>query len=770
MSKVSKKSMPSQMKDAEAKQSSPGRGWSALSLCLAKIVEIHWEEMRCTLEITQGQGDDDRALTGVELLMPSMGNRHFMGGIPEIGDQCVVGWFANNTRQGTSGKTPAILAWWPSVPWVRHDWHMTQGFEPDEDIMETNRNRKIIQNFYQRIRHKMRHYSPGNIGASSSQGSDMLLDESVHLSNRRSNEIIIRDQDQAIVMRSLQQFHALSGARVYGGMVQRDARSLPKEMFSDGIKWDSEIQIDKTGKPYNPFKAHNVEEFQNPVDEGRLTPHPVFERQGYTEVGVNVEGERTNFEGELPLSIDPYVFLYNAGLIDEEGYENVNGDGVIYGGKSILRIGTTFDENAVEVGEAFTEYRIEMNHTTDGTLPVTEQTDGFDSDRLSTTNGETKNPPFIEWVLGTPVGNDPFSESGQETYGIPVVPSVSNGLGVATETTPFSDHAATLLRISPLVPGLDDSFVSFTKGGKFKARVSSTDDNALEANIRGGAFISTDKDLNISSDNTNITSDSDTTVSTGTLRLEATGSKAGEQLSGDEPNVSVVIKGNKRVSIQSDSAIAFVAPVVDFSQAGQIRLASASQMEFNTGAGMNMSANTIKQSSMGQYEQICGGPVDGLPIAGPARKVTVTEAPFSGGAGTPSDSYTNLFGGRSEVYIGPATNTRLMASATETTTIAAGAKTDVIGGTTTITDPSGHKFLAPAGAMVATSGTVISLSATSVSIRGNTSVLITGPSVTIGAPGGAVGPIVCGSDIHPILGVPFASFCLPRGQNLASTV
>lgn len=758
------------MKDIEAKQSNPGRGWSALSLCLAQIIEIHWEEMRCTLEITQGQGDNDRPLTGVELLMPSMGNRHFMGGIPEVGDQCVVGWFANNTRQGTSGKTPAILAWWPSVPWVRHDWHMTQGFDPDENIMEENSKRQIVQNFYRRIRHKMRHYSPGNIGASSAQGSDMVLDESVHLSNRRSNEIILRDQDQAIVMRSLQQFHALSGARVYGGMVQRDARSLPKEMFSDGIKWDSEIQIDNTGKPYNPFKAQSVEEFQNPVDVGRLTPHPVFERKDYTEVGVNIDGDRTNFEGNIHLSMDPYVFLYNAGLVDEEGFSNTNEDGVVYGGKSILRIGTTPDENAFNRGEAFTEYRIEMNHTTDGTLPVTEQTDGFDSDRLSTTNGETKNPPFIEWVLGTPVGNDPFSEKGQENYGIPVVPSVVNGLDRATETTPFSDHAATLLRVSPLVPGLDDSFVSFTKGGKFKARVSSTDDDALDTNISGGATVVVDKDLTLVSENTNIVSINDTVVSTNTLNLEATGSKAGEELSGDEPNVSVVIKGNKRVSIQSDSAIAFAAPVVDFSQAGQIRLASASQMEFNTGAGMNMSANTIKQSSMGQYEQICGGPVDALPIAGPARKVTITESPITGGPGTPSDLYTNTFGGRAEVYVGPATNTRLMTSATETTTIAAGIKTDVVGGTTTITDPTGHKFLAPAGAMVATSGTVIALTATSVSIRGNTSVLITGPSVTIGAPGGAIGPIVCGSDLHPILGIPFATFCPPRGQNLAATI
>jgi hypothetical protein len=38
--------------------------------------------------------------------------------------------------------------------------------------------------------------------------------------------------------------------------------------------------------------------------------------------------------------------------------------------------------------------------------------------------------------------------------------------------------------------------------------------------------------------------------------------------------------------------------------------------------------------------------------------------------------------------------------------------------------------------------------------------------VSLGSPGVSAGPIVCGSDIHPILGVPFATFCPPRGQNL----
>lgn len=751
----------------EAKQAESGRGWSAMSLCIASVIEIHWEEMKCTLEILQGQGDRDRALTGVELLMPSMGNRHFMGGIPEIGDQCVVGWFVHDTRAGTSGKTPAILAWWPTSPWVRHDWHMTQGFEPGEDVLESNKQRKILQNFYHRIRHKMRHFSPGNIGASSSQGSDMVLDESVLLSNRRANEIIIRDQDQAIIMRSLQQFHAMSGARVYAGMVQRDARTLPKEMFSDGIKWDSEVQVDEEGRPYNPFNASS-DSFNNPIDVGLLQPHPVFERKDMTQAGNQVDGTRKNFTGSFPKGLDPYVFLYNSSLIDEEGYGLADEDNTIYGGKSILRVGTKYKDNAFNNGSAFTEYRIEMNHTADGTLPVTEQTEGFDSDRASVVAGETNKPPFIEWVLGTPVGNDAFSTRGIEAYGLPVVPT-SDNLEYATDATPFANHAATLLRVSPVVPDVTDSFVSFTKGGKFRAKVSSPANDAFDATVSGGALLNITKDLNLVAENSSITSVFETSVNTGTFKVEAVGAVSGEEIAGDEPNVSVVIKGGKRVSIQSDTAIAFKAPLVDFSQVGRVRLGSTDQMEFSTGATMVQTANSIKQSSMGQHETVCGGPQDGNPLSGPARKVTVTESTASGGAGTPSDQYTNVMGGKTELYLGPATNTKTLAVGTETKTITAGSDQVVVGTTAQITDPTGTKFLAPAGTVTATAGTVIAMTANVVSLRGNAAVTISGASIVLGSPGAAVGPIVCGSDIHPILGIPFASFCPPRGQNLAIT-
>ena len=92
------KTVAQQSQDIANREGDPSRGKNALSLCIAKIVEIHSEEMRCTLQIIHGEGDLSQPLSGVELLMPSLGNRHFMGGIPEVGDQCVVGWFVGNSN------------------------------------------------------------------------------------------------------------------------------------------------------------------------------------------------------------------------------------------------------------------------------------------------------------------------------------------------------------------------------------------------------------------------------------------------------------------------------------------------------------------------------------------------------------------------------------------------------------------------------------------------------------------------------------------------
>ena len=761
------KTVAQQSQDIANREGDPSRGRHALSLCIAKIVEIHSEEMRCTLQIIHGEGDLSQPLSGVELLMPSLGNRHFMGGIPEVGDQCVVGWFVGNSNGPSSNKTPAILAWWPRASYLGHDWLPTQSFAPGEGV-DTNVKRQQVSAYHQRTRHKMRHYNPGNVAGSSSQGSDLVLNESVLLSNRRSNEIVLRDQDQAIVMRSLQQFHAMSGARVYGGMVQRDARSLPKEMFSDGIQWNSSIQLDNSGQPYYPL-ADGFE--KDPIEAGKLTPHPLFQRGPDSVFDENeMYNLESSFQGEFPPPLDPYRFLYHAGLVDENFYDSTDGSAITYGGKSIFRVGRELASNAVEEGEAFTEYRIELTHTTDGMLPVTEQTDGFDSDRAPNSRGESGEPTFIEWVLGTPVGNDPFSFQGSEQYGVPLVPDVdeeSGSLNGADADTLFENHSATLLRISPILPDTLDTFSSFTKGGKYRGFISSESEDAALMTVAGGVRLQSSQ-ISIGSEDTVLRGSGSLHLSGGTTRIEGLSSKEGANLDGDGREVSVEVVGKKRISIESASSISLKAPLVDFSQAGEIRLNSSSQLTLSTGSGLNLSSENIKQTAVGSMDISVSGPPQGNPLHGAVRKVKILATPVSGHVGGASDSYVNAYGGKEETFVGPATNTRKVTVGTETKTILSGVDTLSVSGTTQTTDVTGCKFASPQGSVIVSAGLSVSLTSNAVSIRGNTGVSISGSSISLTSPGLSHGAIVCGSDIHPILGVRYSVFCPPRGQNLAS--
>ena len=342
-------------------------------------------------------------------------------------------------------------------------------------------------------------------------------------------------------------------------------------------------------------------------------------------------------------------------------------------------------------------------------------------------------------------------------------------LNGADADTLFENHSATLLRISPILPDTLDTFSSFTKGGKYRGFISSETDDAALITVAGGVRLQSNQ-MSIGSEATEIRGNESLNLSGGTTRIVGAGSKEGANLDGDGREISVEVIGSKRVSIESASSISLKAPLVDFSQAGEIRLNSSSQMTLSTGSGLNLSSENIKQTAVGSMDVSVSGPPQGNPLHGAVRKVKILATPVSGHVGGASDSYVNAYGGKEETFVGPATNTRTVAVGTETKTIVSGVDTLSVSGTTQVTDVTGCKFASPQGSVIISAGLSVSLTSNAISIRGNTGVLISGSSISLFSPGVSNGAIVCGSDIHPILGVPFSTFCPPRGQNLVSGV
>jgi hypothetical protein len=758
--KMSANELNLEIKTRAPRSKDPGNNFG---LAIARITHVYWEEMRVSIETVFG--DSDRTpYNGVEITQASIGSRHFLGAMPEIGDFCVVGWFGANTGGGAGKKSPAILSWMPRPSYFGYDWLPVQDYGSDEGVMETPAQREEIESHANRLRFKMRHWEPGMVGASSSQGSDLVLDESVLLTNRRANEILLRDQDQAIVMRSLQQFHAMSGARIYGGMVQRDAQMLPKEMVYEDTLWDIKEVLDEDG-----FPAENTDTDQDKI--GHLNPHPLFLKG--TDGKTDIERERGD---TLPSTIDPYSFFLDAGVISSDGQVLFDYDkGVVYGGKSILRINKVGDSATTE---SLTEYRVELSHTSKGTLPVTEETDGFDVDK------QEDKERYIENVLGSVVGNDPFGDES-ELYGIPLKAVVDDeGARIEAETSELGDQSATLFRLFPIdEPEQSATFTSFKKDGSFIASIGSLSSEAVNINVEGGLKVRSRTTTEIKASKVSLVGGVDEgdgveiSSGQGVVVIKGEGSQeiGGQGLGSDLKKTSISLQAKKSISLQSSTAIVMDAPMVDFSNVKSFNFSAQDQMALKGGRQVKIDTENLLVNSSGPKRELISGPSQGIPINDQGESKIIACSPATGSVGGVVKNTTLVAGDELKTQIGPGNNTTLMSAGTHSTAVGTGAISQTVGVNNTLTSPVGVvQTLGAGNSIVNVSTGAHSVNSTvAIGMRTVGVANLSGASLVLEATASpsVVGPIMCGSDIHPLIGLPYAALgMLPRSQVLAPKV
>lgn len=623
-------------------------GLSAFSLCVAKVIFVDYETLTCNIEILTGSREE-AIKKGVPLTFPGAGRRHFLGAMPVIGDFCLVGWSSGNSTGHINARLPRIISYFPAPWWMGRDWVVAQDFSPEEmpgggSNIAINTN---LEGRVDRVRFKARHIEPGNIVASSAQGSDLALDESVTLANRRGNELVLREQDQALVVRSINQFHAMSGARVYAGLVQRDAKYLPVEMFSDGYWWDNGALV---GEPalYN--------EVESPIPKGRLEPSQIFKRTPLDEDGsdpgsadyIRYLGEGAGHEPHL----DPFVFLSWGGYIDdngdfaggEDGGLSDHGKMAIQGGKAYYRVSTVpfgpgsnttkvdngaFGLDGDVTPPTLSEYRIEVSHTSDGLLPVTEQTDGFDAERLPTSaTGTPNNAPFVEVVYGSVVGNDPFGSP--EQYGHPLVPSLSPPSLTSGVGKPLEDHAATLFRVRSILGG-SPTWVATNKRGKVFANLA----NGLDLNIGGQSttsVIGASGSVNLTSPGKIAisgrgsqgggswgvdieSSDNAVRIYGGSMSSEGQSAGGQEATSSSEKSPSVLLHGQQNIVLKAGQRVQINAPVLDLSNISTLEMNSQNRISLTAGAAVEASGEVVTQASSKSMSitNSGGNPLDGTP-------------------------------------------------------------------------------------------------------------------------------------------------------------
>ena len=817
LSKMSDGDMIADASGQQLKKANPSTGWGEWALGYAVVKFIDFKLLKIDINVLSEDGSP-YSYAGLDLTFPCAGRRHFFGALPSIGDLCIIGWAIQESSGVGSARQPIILTWIPGAPWMGYEWTPFQPLAPNQGFDDA-KTRSVFKEVYQRTRFKLRTMAPGSILASSNQGSDLVLDESVSLINRRGNEIILRDQDQALVTRSINQFHNTAGTRIYSGMVQRDARLLPTQMFSDGLNWATPRQVFSDGTVVTEqYLADNQDDTEEPpYPFGFLTPGQIFRRSP-----DSLDSSEFETDKGVPIrsDFDPFDFLQRGNYVDESGSKVVDtsdfdGSKGIYGGKSIYRVGFPADEQteptkiinvAVQalhntklspVPQGLTEYRIEVAHTSDGTLPVTEQTDGFDADRLPPDINQTStNASFIEFVLGSVVGNDPFGD--QSLYGLPLRPvifvdsektqarpTLSSGLSF-----PLGTHAATLFKIQPPANSPSDApvFWSVTKSGKVMLNASSPDRYSIEGYATNGLRFDSGGDIDLSSNQSiainagtsNREFSLDLSSQNGAVRIFGGGrTNSGRSLSESAPEnstdaPSVLIEGDGIV-LKSTNQLTLNAPSLSFGNTGQINLTSQNALNLSSGENVGITTKISDQTYLGKVSIVISGPPDfNIANAPTGISTTVIAAnPATGFPGVgPVESKTVLMGDNVETVavVGPSNylKTYVTAGVHEVGTNAGNIGFRATANRVDVNSVAGVAITAANGAaaITAATGAALITAATNATIIAP-AVTVTGTTITLGSPGTSVGPIMCGSDRDPLTGIFYSALGLiPRGQNL----
>ena len=615
----------------------------------------------------------------VPLTFGSAGARTFCGVLPEVNDNCVVGFAPKE-----SGRTrqPYIVGWLVPGTQVGYDWVGEQPASPLEQP-STKAMKDRLEGLFSPRRHKLHNFAPGNGVMSSAQGADLVLDESATLVNRRGNELVLRDQDQALVVRTLQQFHAGAGFRIYGGMVQRDATLLPTQMFADTTDWAAYGQLLEDGEPAP------AEDLTEGDPEGYFTPATLFRRDPETDEPLHPQ----IVAGDL----NPFENLQRGLYLDDEGgpYDQLVTPTAVYGGKPIYRVRENAASDADRTNAVLnaalgtlTEYRIEVAHTSDGTLPVTEQTDGIDVDRMPDavpTTGNALNTPesaaFVELVMGTVVGNDPIG--AREQYGIPLMAEITSGGAsdpkiVSAVGAPEGDQLAFMIRVkNPADPSATPAFWGITKGGALKSyfpghgsataqehyqtgktlHLGNTDDGTSFAVKASGVVSMINETVARASDGVG----AELVASQAGLRLHGGGSinEGGNSAPPSDADAQNALNAGPSAAVKITSAVdtlieavngkTFIrSPSIILDNASTITNTASSDISLSSGDSMSLTANALNMTVNGKSIHTYGGPKGSNPSNGALRETSFTGTPLTGCLGGAVDEQSIVYGGRFE--------------------------------------------------------------------------------------------------------------------------
>lgn len=389
---------------------------------VGRIAHVDVEQMKCSIRLDSGTGE----LHNISITAPGgAGPSSFSGSIPEIGTRVLIGW----AKLGLQKYKAIILGYLTSSVVLGRDHATFSSIDPSEaayarevapeldDDPEKPLQPRTLRN---------RKAYPGDFIATSSAGSDILVDRDITLTNRSGVEVALRDADQTIVSNSINTYSVTSAGVRVNGLIKRNAFNFLPDVYP--------VDTYLVDKPFDisPDAYRTIA-----VSEDTPAFRALFEQRLIDENGLpNFRNEFYKYVTESDGVRASYVYSYP------------------------LDNTSTYDDHP---DLAYTEDRLELRHTTDGIMSVTAETDGF--------NVEYNKNNYIEDVAGTIVGNDPYTDHGRKFYKKVLGARIFNG---PSDKAVAPGLTYTDLNADPLKPQLLDT-VALAKLFKIQSPTSSNE-------------------------------------------------------------------------------------------------------------------------------------------------------------------------------------------------------------------------------------------------------------------------------------------------------
>jgi len=383
---------------------------------------------------------DIQVLTGggyrfeVDLTQGLAGPRSFWGGVPEVNSMVIIGYRRTHKNQWDA----VILGYIPTGnrsglrfdPFSSHDPSTISPQDKalaDQVLGTTTRYKRLLM-------------KQGDVGGMSSSGAEFVLSKDVRLTNRAGDYLELRDAERSWVASAVHRVESESGVRRISGPIRRSKFFLPPDIFQSGTRTLRDTDTDYYGR----------DELQ--AAGPGITP-------GVAPKYALTNGDVLNLFNDFK-EFPPITYS--------------NGRQVHYPPTSPA----VSVEDIKSAADAFVEQRMELSHSSDLTMEILEEVDGFEMDRRL---------PYIEQVFGTLVGNDFNSVRGQRQYARILKPRIfpdfqSNDPGKfvldevirqpAQDEEAFTNAGAYLFKIRPPKSTGDNFYAhAITKEGKILLNV-----------------------------------------------------------------------------------------------------------------------------------------------------------------------------------------------------------------------------------------------------------------------------------------------------------